>query len=226
MFEVRIFNPFIGDMDTISTIETESLEEAKQQAGDLFFRNGIKIGEIGVAESGERYPVEGFPDQRSVAENGGGFWFVANHVFFVFKAIKEVLGIKVDSFIDLGCGPGNVLINARNLLGAARLTGVELDPALVAQARINTRDLGANIIEADLTAWQPAVNDFDMVYAYDPIRDLPLREKFLVGLAGWLRDGQYVYYHRIVGEMPAWLEKIEIPNYDVPCLYTFKRDKV
>jgi SAM-dependent methyltransferase len=226
MFEVRIFNPFIGDMDTISTIETDSLEDAKRQTAEYFFRQGIKRGEIRIAGGGERHQVEGFPDQRSVAENGGGFWFVANHVYFVFKAIKEVLGIKIDSFIDLGCGPGNVLINARNLLGAAKLTGVELDPALVAQARINTQDLGANIIEADLTAWRPAVNDFDMVYAYDPVRDLPLREKFLAGLAGWLHDGQYVYYHRIVGEMPVWLEKIEIPNYDVPCLYTFKRDKV
>jgi SAM-dependent methyltransferase len=226
MFDVLIFNPSIANMDTISTIETDSLEDAKRQAAEYFFRHGIKRGELRPAASGERYQIEGFPDQESVATNGGGFWFVANHVYFVFKAIKEVLGIKVDSFIDLGCGPGNVLINACNLLGADRLTGVELDPKLVAQARINTQDIGANIIEADLTAWQPAVNEFDMVYAYDPIQDLSLREKFLAGLAVWLKDGQYVYYHRIVGEMPVWLEKIEIPNYDIPCLYIFKKDKV
>jgi 16S rRNA G966 N2-methylase RsmD len=110
------------------------------------------------------------------------------------------------------------------------LSGVEIDIALVEQAKRNTESLGpeiiTEIIQADLLAWKPAVNDFDMVYIYDPIRDLALREKFLNSLTGWLRDGQYVFYNRIVGEMPAWLEKIEIPNYDVPCLYTFAKNKV
>ncbi len=230
MFEVRIFNPFKGGMDTIATLAISSESEAAEKAEEFLSSNGIKLGEIVAVGSEERHTIIGLPDQESVATEGGGFWFVANHVYFVFKAIKEELGIKVDSFIDLGCGPGNILIAARNLLGATRLTGVEIDIALVEQAKRNTEPWGAEIIteiiQADLLEWRPAVNNFDMVYAYDPIRDPALRERFLSGLAGWLRDGQYVYYNRIVGEMPVWLEKIEIPNYDVPCLYTFAKNKV
>ena|ERR1044072_11170 len=230
MFEVRIFNPFKGGMDTIATLDVSSQTEAAEMAERFFSSNGIKLGEIVAAGTEERHSVIGLPDQESVATGNGGFWFVANHVYFVFKAIKEEMGIKVDSFIDLGCGTGNILIGARNLLGATRLSGVEIDIALVEQAKRNTESLGpeiiTEIIQADLLAWKPAVNDFDMVYIYDPIRDLALREKFLNSLTGWLRDGQYVFYNRIVGEMPAWLEKIEIPNYDVPCLYTFAKNKV
>jgi SAM-dependent methyltransferase len=230
MFEVRIFNPFKGGMDTIVTLAASSLSEAAQKAQEFFSSNGIKIGEIVPEGTEERHTVIGLPDQESVATGNGGFWFVANHVYFIFKALKEELGIKVDSFIDLGCGTGNILIGARNLLGATRLAGVELDGALVEQAKRSTGSFGpeitVEIIQADLLEWKPAVNDFDMVYVYDPIRDLVLRERFLTGMAGWLRDGQYVFYNRIVGEMPVWLEKIDIPNYDVPCLYTFAKNKV
>ncbi|HEV7642875.1 MAG TPA: class I SAM-dependent methyltransferase [Pyrinomonadaceae bacterium] len=230
MFEVRIFNPFKGGMDTIATLAISSQSEAAQRAEQFLSSNGIKIGEIVAEGSEERHTIIGLPDQESVATDNGGFWFVANHVYFIFKAIKEELGIKVDSFVDLGCGPGNILICARNLLGATRLTGVEIDIALVEQAKRNTESLGAEItaeiIQADLLEWRPAVNNFDMVYAYDPIRDLAIRQRFHDRLAEWLRDGQHVFYHRIVGEMPVWLEKIDIPNYDVPCLYTFAKNKV
>ena len=226
MFEVRIFNPFKGHMDTIATLAVSSENEAASRAEEFLFANGIKLGEIGAAGSDKRRTIIGLPDQESVATDSGGFWFVANHIYFIFKCIKEEMGLKVDSFVDLGCGPGNVLINARNLLGATRLTGVEIDPALVEQAKINTGSLNAEIIQADLLEWKPAVNDFDLVYAYDPIQDLAVREKFFTRLASWLKDGQYVYYHRIVGEMPGWLELVAMPNYDIPCLYTFNRDKV
>ena len=226
MFNLKIYNPFKQKMDTITTLSVSSEEEAKAQAQEFLFSNGIKLGEIVPVGTETRITIIGIPDQGSVATDTGGFWFVANHIYFVFKTMKEVMGLKVDSFIDLGCGTGNILINAHNLLGSQRLVGVELDPALVEQAKRYTAALGAEIIEADLLKWTPALNDYDMVYAYDPIRDLELRAKFQASLAGWLRDGQYVFYHRIVGEMPDWLEMVEIPDYDVPCLYTFNKEKV
>lgn len=226
MFEVKALNPITMHLETVLTLPESDESEAIARAEEFFLSQGIKVGEL-VPEGFERgKPIQVYQDQDSNATLNGGFWFVANHIHFVFKYIREILGLEIDSFIDLGCGPGNILISARNLLGASKLTGVEIDPALVQQAKDNTRAFGANIIQADLLQWVPAVNDFDMVYIYDPIRDEKLRLKFLSGMTAWLKDGQYVFYQRVAGDVPEWFRKIDIPNYDPACLYTFDKSKV
>ncbi len=226
MFEAKALNPLTLQLETVLTLPGSDESEAMARAEEFFLSQGIKIGELvpeGSAERGK--PITGFQDQESSATQNGGFWFVANHIYFVFKYIREVLGLEIHSFIDLGCGPGNILISAKNLLGASELTGVEIDPALVRQAKDNTRMLNANIIQADLLEWVPAVNDYDMVYIYEPIRDENLRLKFLSGMTAWLKDGQYVFFQRMVGDVPEWFRKIDIPNYEPSCLYTFDKSK-
>jgi hypothetical protein len=116
-------------------------------------------------------------------------------------------------------------MSANKLLAATRLTGVEIDRGLVRRARANTADLGAVIIEADLMEWVAEINEFDMVYMYEPIRDETKRLQFLAHLSTWLNGGQYVFYQHAVGEVPSWLTPVDLSPYTHPCLYTFDRDQ-
>ena len=71
-----------------------------------------------------------------------------------------------EHLIDLGCGDGRVLLRAA-AFRRARVTGVELDPALAEQARglLAEHDIrGATVVEADFTSLD--LTDADVVFAY------------------------------------------------------------
>lgn len=69
-----------------------------------------------------------------------------------------------DRFVDLGCGDGRVLLRAAQERGAL-VAGVELDPALAAQARALLEDNGiaGTVIEADFA---DVFLEADVVFAY------------------------------------------------------------
>lgn len=226
MFHVRIFNQIKMEMQPVHTIAESDETVASELASKFLLSQGVRLGDM--LREGDTKPmaVHGFRDQPSISVKNGGYECVTNSIYFVFKYIKEDLGLQVDSFIDLGCGPGNILISARNLLGATRLTGVEIDKGLLQQAHENTSGLNAELIEADLLTWSPEKNDFDMVYMYEPLREEKPRLEFLDNLKGWLRDGQYLFYQHIEGELPRWLNKIELPNHPRTCLFTFDKSKI
>ena len=225
MFEVRIFNPVVLEAYVVHSFPDCSESEAIIKAEEFLFSQGVKIGDLRRKGADNGLAIFGFRDQDSIASEAGGYSCVSNSVYFMFKYISEELGLKIDSFIDLGCGTGNILISARNLFGSSKLTGVEIDSSLVRQAEENTKDFAAGIILADLLEWKPAVNDYDLVYMYEPLRDEKPRAKFLANLKTWLKDGQYVYYQHIVGDLPGWLSEVKIPNLGHPCLFTFDKNK-
>jgi SAM-dependent methyltransferase len=225
MFEVKIYNPVILQMETVLALPGSCEDEAVIKAEEFLLSHGARIGSLVNDRDQKSRAIFGFKDQDSIAVKDGGFGFIPNSIYFMFKYIKEGLGLRVDSFIDLGCGSGNILISAKTLLEASELTGVEIDPALVRQAKENTGQFNAEIIQADLMEWTPAYNRYDMVYMYEPMREEGHRLKFLSHLKTWLRDGQYIYYQHIVGSLPEWFEPIDIPNHNRPCLFTFDKSK-
>jgi SAM-dependent methyltransferase len=225
MYELKCLNPISMQLEAVFTVPGTDEDQASQKAEEFMRACGIKVGELTPQGAERGKPVLAFKDQDSIASDIGGFYFVANQVYFIFRHIKETLGLEINSFIDLGCGPGNILLSAQKIFGSAELTGVEFDPELVGQARENTRPFGGTIIEADLLEWKPEVNSYDMIYIYDPIRNGNIRPKFFAVLAEWLNDGQYVYFQRVSRGVPAWLKKVEIPGYEHPCLYTFDKTK-
>ena len=226
MFELKLFNPISSQMETVLALSDVSEAEALLKARDFLFQHGVKFGEL-VAEGEPRGKnVFGFEDEPSVADQGGGFGFLpSSPIYHVFKHIRDVLDTDIRSFIDLGCGPGNILMSAHRLLGATRLTGVEIDSGLVARARENTAQFDAAIIEADLMEWEPEINEFDMIYMYEPIRDEAKRLRFLAHLSTWLNEGQHVFYQHAVGKVPAWFTPVDLAPYRHPCLYTFDGNK-
>lgn len=226
MFHVRIFDPIESKMQPVHTISESDEDSATELARNFLLSQGVRLGDMIREGDSRAKAVFGFEDQPSVSVENGGYGCVTNSIYFTFKYIRETLDLRVDSFIDLGCGPGNILISAHNLLGAQRLTGIEIDHNLVEQARTNTAELNAEIVEADLLTWLPEKNDFDMVYMYEPFRDETARQRFLDHLGSWLRDGQYIFYQHVQGGLPQWLGRIEIPNISRTCLFTFDKNKI
>lgn len=226
MFEIKIYNPVIGELETVETLTEPDEGKALAAAEKFLFSRGVKHGEL-LRQGAERSKtIFGFKDRGSIAEKDGGFGFRPNSpIYFIFKYFKETLNLRIDSFIDLGCGPGNILLSAGHILGANKLTGIEIDPGLIKEAKDNTRMFNAEILQADLFEWVPEVNDYDMVYLYEPVEDEVLRLKFLDHLKTWLTHGQYVFYTHAVGEVPAWLEKVDTPDFENRCFYTFDKSK-
>lgn len=70
-----------------------------------------------------------------------------------------------EHLVDLGCGDGRVLLRAAVLRGA-RVTGVELDPALAATARqlLADHDARGEVLEGDFA--EAPLDDADVVFAY------------------------------------------------------------
>lgn len=69
---------------------------------------------------------------------------------------------NIEYVADLGCGPGNstALLNQR--WPAARITGIDSSPAMIAEARSALPD--CQFVEADIRNWQP-VQALDLIFA-------------------------------------------------------------
>lgn len=96
---------------------------------------------------------------------GWPFWAATNdeRIELAFDIAELAAG---EHLIDLGCGDGRVLLRAA-AFREARVTGIELDPDLVAQARalLAEHDItDATIHEADFT--DVDLSDVDVVFAY------------------------------------------------------------
>jgi len=66
---------------------------------------------------------------------------VAADLLFTAYALGDIAGREV---VDLGCGSGILAIGAA-LLGASKVTGIELDPGAVSDARRNIETAGAEV---------------------------------------------------------------------------------
>jgi SAM-dependent methyltransferase len=66
--------------------------------------------------------------------------------------------------LDIGCGAGATSLALADALGDARITGVDLSPALIAVARERAGDGGRLSFEAgDAAAWSPAEAGYDVI---------------------------------------------------------------
>ncbi|EOM2851949.1 trans-aconitate 2-methyltransferase, partial [Escherichia coli] len=77
---------------------------------------------------------------------------------------------NIEYVADLGCGPGNstALLNQR--WPAARITGIDSSPAMIAEARSALPD--CQFVEADIRNWQPE-QALDLIFANASLQWLP-----------------------------------------------------
>jgi trans-aconitate 2-methyltransferase len=87
---------------------------------------------------------------------------------------------------DLGCGPGNSTELLAEAFPAARLTGIDNSPAMLAKARAALP--GVDFVQADLAAWRPEAAA-DLLFANATFQWLPDHVQLLQRFIGDLIPG-------------------------------------
>ena len=77
---------------------------------------------------------------------------------------------NVEYVADLGCGPGNSTALLDQRWPAARITGIDSSPAMIAEARSALPD--CLFVEADIRNWQPE-QALDLIFANASLQWLP-----------------------------------------------------
>ena len=70
---------------------------------------------------------------------------------------------NIEYVADLGCGPGNSTALLHQRWPAAKITGIDSSPAMVAEARSALPD--CQFVEADIRNWQPE-QTLDLIFAH------------------------------------------------------------
>lgn len=77
---------------------------------------------------------------------------------------------NIEYIADLGCGPGNSTALLHQRWPAARITGIDSSPAMIAEARSALPD--SLFVEADIRNWQPE-QALDLIFANASLQWLP-----------------------------------------------------
>ena len=77
--------------------------------------------------------------------------------------------------LDVGCGPGECVACELDLFGAARVTAIDLDPAMVARARRRVASYGGrvSVSQGDVTDLVAADNSVDVVFNFAVLHHVP-----------------------------------------------------
>jgi trans-aconitate 2-methyltransferase len=100
--------------------------------------------------------------------------------------VQRVNVQKAKAVIDLGCGPGNSTAVLRARWPDAQLTGLDSDPAMLAQAR--TSDATVQWMQADAGSWQPKAT-YDVVFSNALLQWVPDHAALLPRLIGAVAPG-------------------------------------
>lgn len=148
-----------------------------------------------------------------------------NRLFFgrVFKKIAEIINPKpYEKILDLGCGPGNLIIALKKREPATELTGLDIDPEIlaIAKKKFATFQLAIPLIEGSATKI-PTNEQFAVVVSSLMIHHLSLPEKkaMLANAHRVLRPGGRFYLYdfgppsnrwgKLLGSIYRWFEEID-----------------
>jgi trans-aconitate 2-methyltransferase len=127
----------------------------------------------------------------------------------LLSLLRPPAGARV---VDLGCGAGNLTVELHHHVGAARTTGIDSSPAMLAAPPAAE---GVEFEQADLTTWgEPG--SLDVVFANASLQWTPDHDRQLARLTTLLRPGgqlaiqvptnadhpSHAEIARVAGEMP------------------------
>lgn len=148
-----------------------------------------------------------------------------SRLFFsgVFKKIAAFIAPKPgEKILDIGCGPGNLIVELKKLQPAAHLTGLDIDPEIlaIAQKKFEKFQFAIPLIKAS-AAQIPANDEFDTVVSSLMIHHLSLAEKkeMLAGAYRVLKPGGKLYLYdfgppknrfgKFLSSIYRWFEEID-----------------
>ena len=91
------------------------------------------------------------------------------------RLFRQAGGIAPESILDVGCGTGELLVAARERWQSARLTGVDLSPAMLARARAKDFGRPVELVEASVYDLPFEPGSFDSGLQHDLVPLLPGR---------------------------------------------------
>lgn len=115
----------------------------------------------------------------------------ASKVLDILITVKNYIANKSGkclSFIDCGCGIGNIVLLAETLPGFNRVTGIEYDAATY---KIADGLLEGGIIKGDITEFEN-YSAYDVLYYYTPISDPGKQQLFAEKLMNDMKVGAVV----------------------------------
>jgi SAM-dependent methyltransferase len=120
--------------------------------------------------------------------------------------------------LDAGCGTGRVAVRLAAL--GYRCVGVDIDPAMLAEARRIAPEL--DWVAADLAAYNPGETRFDLVVAAGnvlPLLDRGTESAVVENLAGALSNGGYLVagFGVARSHLPVGAVPVDLAEYDRFC---------
>lgn len=103
---------------------------------------------------------------------------------------------NIEYIADLGCGPGNSTALLDQRWPAARITGIDSSPAMIAEARSALPD--CLFVEADIRNWQPE-QALDLIFANASLQ--------------WLPDHYELFPHLVSLLSPLGVLAVQMPDY-------------
>jgi len=146
--------------------------------------------------------------------NGGQYELVAARFAEVHDALVEALAPQAgERWLDVATGTGEVALRAARAGAGAEVTGLDIAPRLLEQARSRSSDV--DWVEGDAQALPFPDGAFDVVSSsfgliFAPDQELAAQEVARVcrgrlGLTVWRpNDGPHAVYAAFSGEQPAW----------------------
>lgn len=115
------------------------------------------------------------------------------HFINLAKAHIRKKSDKPISFLDCGCGIGNIMILAKATGGLAHVDGVEYDPATwrVAKKLLKDSYIRSKVFKGDLVNFRHYAN-YDILYFYLPISDPGKRKDFMNRLMNRTKVGAVI----------------------------------
>lgn len=95
------------------------------------------------------------------------------------KILKNISPGENDCILDIGCGPGNILINLKEKFPKASIAGLDIDPKMipVAKKKIEKAGFSIDLIEASATEIPFPPNSFDVALSTLLIHHLETKDK-------------------------------------------------
>ncbi len=118
--------------------------------------------------------------------------------------------LKGKTVLEVGCGHGGGASYVARYLGPRRMTGLDLNPAGIAFARVRHKVEGLDFMEGDAEALPFADDSFDAVLNVESSHCYPDFPRFLSEVARVLKPGGYFLYadFRFKDGLPAWDEAL------------------
>jgi ubiquinone/menaquinone biosynthesis C-methylase UbiE len=135
------------------------------------------------------------------------------HYDLVTKDIQKYC--QNGKLLDIGTGPGWLLMSIHKIMPRLILTGIDISPAMVEKAKINIRNSGCamEVIVGSATDLPYPDNSFDCVVSTGSIHHWKDIQKGLVEIYRVLKPGSYTLIYDLIQELPPDIEERAINEF-------------